>query len=108
MILDQTTKGNLQDGINNLVANEFPWCKEQIIRSREIVPIEDADLWMRYRNAMDRLLSIQRGINFGEFPSPNLAIENIDSEDMSGIKITNPLNPHIFYNIRHIVSEIVD
>jgi len=94
MILDQTTKDSLQDGINNLVASEFPWCKEQIIRSREIVPIEDADLWMRYRNAMDRLLSIQRGINFGEFPSPNLAFEIIDSDTMSEFRITDPLNPH--------------
>lgn len=99
MILDQTSKDSLQDGINNLIATEFPWCKEQIIRSRESIPIEDADLWMRYRNAMDRLLSIQRGVNFGEFPSLNLAIEDTDSEDtdpedMGGIGITDPSNPH--------------
>ena len=81
MILDQSKKDELQEGINNLVENEFPWCKEQIIKSREFVPIEDAELWMRYRNAMDRLLSVQRGVIFGEFPSPNLATDGIGSED---------------------------
>jgi len=81
MILDQSKKDELQEGINSLIANEFPWCKEQIIKSREFVPIEDAELWMRYRNAMDRLLSVQRGVIFGEFPSPNLATDGAESED---------------------------
>ncbi len=94
MILDQPIKDKLQEGINNLITTEFPWCKEQIIRSREIVPIEDAELWMRYRNAMDRLLSIQRGINFGEFPSPNLVTEDIEAEDIRKVGITDPINPN--------------
>jgi len=94
MILDQPIKDELQEGINKLITTEFPWCKEQIIRSREIVPIEDAELWMRYRNAMDRLLSIQRGINFSEFPSPNLVTEDIEAEDIEKVGITDPIYPN--------------
>lgn len=93
MILDPSKKEKLQGGIDNLIAVEFPWCKEQIIKSREFVPIEDAELWMRYRNAMDRLLSIQRGINFGEFPSPNLATEDIEAEDIKEVGLTESSNP---------------
>ena len=88
MFLDQSKKDELQKGINNLIATEFPWCKEQIIKSREFVPIEDAELWMRYRNAMDRLLLVQRGINFGEFPSPNLV-----TEDIKETELTDSSNP---------------
>jgi len=94
MILDHPLKDELQNGINELIATEFPWCKEQIIRSREIVPIEDAELWMRYRNAMDRLLSIQRGINFSEFPSPNLATEDIEVQYIERGGITDPIDPN--------------
>ena len=75
MFLDQSKKDELPKGINNLIATEFPWCKEQIIKSREFVPIEDAELWMRYKNVMDRLLLVQRGINFGEFLSPNVTTQ---------------------------------
>lgn len=94
MILDQPAKDKLQEGIDNLIANEFPWCKEQIIKSREFIPIEDADLWMRYRNAMDRLISIQRGINFGEFPSPKLITEDIEAEDIMEVGLSDPLSPN--------------
>lgn len=93
MFLDQSKKDELQKDINNLIANEFPWCKEQIIKSREFVPIEDAELWMRYRNAMDRLLLVQRGINFGEFPSPNLVTEDIVHEDSEEAGLTDSSNP---------------
>jgi hypothetical protein len=93
MFLDQSKKDELQKGINNLIATEFPWCKEQIIKSREFVPIEDAELWMRYRNAMDRLLLVQRGINFGEFPSPNLVTENIEPGDREEAWLTDSSNP---------------
>lgn len=93
MFLDQSKKDELQKGINNLIATEFPWCKEQIIKSREFVPIEDAELWMRYRNAMDRLLLVQRGINFGEFPSPNLVTEDIGPEGSEEAGLTDSSNP---------------
>ena len=93
MYLDQSKKDELQEGINNLIATEFPWCKEQLIKSREFVPIEDAELWMRYRNAMDRLLLVQRGINFGEFPSPNLVTEDIKSGDREEAGLTDSSNP---------------
>jgi len=84
---------NCKKGINNLIATDFLWCKEQIIRSRELVPIEDAELWMRYRNAMDRLLLVQRGINFGEFPSPNLVTEDIGAEAIEEVGLTDSSNP---------------
>ena len=93
MFLDQSKKDELQKGINNLLATEFPWCKEQIIKSREFVPIEDAELWMRYRNAMDRLLLVQRGINFGEFQSPNLVTEDREPEGSEEAGLTDSSNP---------------
>ncbi|MEA3325404.1 MAG: hypothetical protein U9Q37_09805 [Euryarchaeota archaeon] len=93
MFLDQSKKDELQKSINNLIATEFPWCKEQIIKSRKFVPIEDAELWMRYRNAMDRLLLVRRGINFGEFPSPNLVTEDIEPEDIEEAGLTDSSNP---------------
>jgi len=67
MKLEDSIKEELQNGINELIRIDFPWCKEQIIRTRELVDIEDAELWMRYRNAMDRLLCLQRGIIFRDF-----------------------------------------
>jgi hypothetical protein len=93
MYLDQSKKDELQEGINNLITTEFPWCKEQLIKSRAFVQIEDAELWMRYRNAMDRLLLVQRGINFGEFPSPNLVTEDIEDEDIKETELTDSSNP---------------
>ena len=93
MKLEPAIKEELQQGINEIIASEFPWCKEQIIRTRELVEIEDAEIWMRYRNGMDRLLCLQRGINLSEFPSPELAVEPIDSEDTGAIDI-DCLNPH--------------
>ncbi|MCX9011865.1 MAG: hypothetical protein OIN66_12170 [Candidatus Methanoperedens sp.] len=89
MILDPSTKTELQEGINKIISDEFPWSKEQIIRTRELVPIEDAELWMRYRNAMDRLLSVQRGVNSGEFPSRNLV-----TEDIEDYTLDDPSSPH--------------
>lgn len=89
MILDSSAKTELQQIIDEIVSNEFPWSKEQIIRTRELVPIEDAELWMRYRNAMDRLLSVQHGINHGEFPSYNLVTENIEDYTLD-----DPSNPY--------------
>ncbi|MCK4732403.1 MAG: hypothetical protein KAT65_08090 [Methanophagales archaeon] len=93
MILDPSKKDELQESINNLITTDFVWCKEQIIRSRELVPIEDAELWMRYRNAMDRLLLVQRGINFGEFPSPNSLNEDIGAENIEEVGLTDSSNP---------------
>lgn len=93
MKLEGSIKEELQQGINDILRDDFPWCKEQIIRTRELVGIEDAELWMRYRNGMDRLLSLQRGINLGEFPSSDLAFEQIDIRKMDGITI-NRINPH--------------
>jgi hypothetical protein len=93
MILDPSKKDELQESINNLIATDFIWCKEQIIRSRELVPIEDAELWMRYRNAMDRLLLVQRGINFGEFPSQNSLNEDIEAENIEVVGLTDSSNP---------------
>lgn len=93
MKLEPAIKEELQQGINEIIISEFPWCKEQIIRTRERVEIEDAEIWMRYRNGMDRLLCLQRGINFGEFPSPDSAIEPIEKEDTDAIDI-DVLNPH--------------
>ena len=57
------------------------------------MPIEDAELWMRYRNAMDRLLLVQRGINFGEFPSPNSLNEDIEAENIEEVGLTDSSNP---------------
>ena len=93
MNLDQSKKDALQENINEIISTDFIWCKEQLIRSREKVRIEDADLWMRYRNAMDRLLLVQRGINFGEFPSPNLVTEDIEDEDIKETELTDSSNP---------------
>ena len=42
---------------------------------------------MRYRNAMDRLLSIQRGINFGEFPSPDLVNNGLEISEVDGVQV---------------------
>ena len=93
MILDPSKKDELQETISNIIATDFLWCKEQLIRSRELVPIEDAELWMRYRNAMDRLLLIQRGINFGEFPSPNSLNGDIEAENIEEVGLTDSSNP---------------
>ena len=94
MILDKSKKDELQERINDLIATDFLWCKEQIIRSRALVPIEDAELWMRYRNAMDRLLLVQRAINFGEFPSPNSINGDIKAEISEGIGLAVSSNPN--------------
>jgi hypothetical protein len=93
MKLEPAIKEELQQGINELIRVEFPWCKEQIIRTRELVDIEDAEIWMRYRNGMDRLLCLQRGINLSEFPSPDFAVELIDIEKI-GENTIDSLNPH--------------
>lgn len=93
MILDPSKKDELQESINNLITTDFIWCKEQIIRSRGLVPIEDAELWMRYRNAMDRLLLVQRGIIFGEFPSPNSLNEDREAENIEEVGLTDSSNP---------------
>jgi len=93
MNLDQSKKDALQENINEIISTDFIWCKEQLIRSREKVRIEDADLWMRYRNAMDRLLLVQRGIIFGEFPSPNSLNVNIESEKIEELGLTYSSNP---------------
>ena len=93
MILDPSKKDELQETIRNIIATDFIWCKEQIIRSRELVLIEDAELWMRYRNAMDRLLLVQRGINFGEFPSQNSLNEDIEAENIEEVGLTDSSNP---------------
>ena len=95
MILDQSKKDELQERIDDLITTDFLWCKEQIIRSRAFVPIEDADLWMRYRNAMDRLLLVQRAINFGEFPSPNSINEDIEAEIIEEIGLVDSSNPNV-------------
>ncbi len=95
MILDQSKKDELQERIDDLIANDFLWCKEQIIRSRAFVPIEDADLWMRYRNAMDRLLLVQRAINFGEFPSLNSINGDMDDELIEEIGLVDSLDPNV-------------
>ena len=93
MILDPSKKDELQETISNIIATDFLWCKEQLIRSRELVQIEDAELWMRYRNAMDRLLLVQRGINFGEFPSQNSLNEDIEAENIDEVGLTDSSNP---------------
>ena len=90
MKIEGFIKEELQQGVNDLIMVDFPWCKEQIIRTRALIGIEDAEIWMKYRNAIDRLLSIQHGINLGEFPSPKFAFGQIDTEKMDGIVI----NPH--------------
>ena len=93
MILDPSKKDELQETIRNIIATDFLWCKEQLIRSRELVLIEDAELWMRYRNAMDRLLLVQRGIIFGEFPSQNSLNEDIEAENIEEVGLTDSSNP---------------
>lgn len=90
MKLEGPIKEELQQRINDVIRDDFPWCKEQIIRTRELIAIEDAEIWMRYRNGMDRLLCLQRGINLGEFPSSDLPFGQMDIKKMDGIAI----NPH--------------
>ena len=43
MKIEGSIKEELQGGINELIKDDFPWCKEQIIRTRELVDVEDAE-----------------------------------------------------------------
>ncbi len=71
MKIDNAYKQKLQPKINECL-NDFAWCKKEIISSRELITqaVEDSNLWMRYRNALDRLATVQLGVYKGEFP-PN-------------------------------------
>lgn len=90
MKLEGSIKEELQQRINDIIEDDFLWCKEQIIRTRELVGIEDAEIWMKYRNGMDRLLLLQRDINLGEFPSSDLTFGRIDVDNRIAINSIDP------------------
>lgn len=72
MKLDEAYIKKLQPKIAECL-EDFASCKKEIIESRELIAqrIEDTSLWMRYRNALDRLATVQLGIVRGEFPPSN-------------------------------------
>jgi hypothetical protein len=69
MKLDEEYVKNLQPKITECL-KDFALCKKEIISSRELITqdIEDSNIWMRYRNALDRLATVQLAIQEGEFP----------------------------------------
>lgn len=63
---------------------DFSMCKKEIISSRELITqdIEDSNIWMRYRNALDRLATVQLAIYDGEFPpKSNLEVLEVDTPE---------------------------
>lgn len=69
MKLDEEYIIKLQPQIRECL-RDFSICKKEIISSRELITqtIEDSNIWMRYRNALDRLVTVQLSICEGEFP----------------------------------------
>lgn len=66
----------LQRRINGILTSEFPWAKEKLLASRRRIspdiPTEDTNLWLRFRNALDRVATVQSYVILRKVPDPPL------------------------------------
>jgi hypothetical protein len=62
----------VQETINRLITDVFPRCKDELTEATTLSGLQDPELWVMYRNAMDRVLTAQRNL---------LINENIDFDE---------------------------
>lgn len=76
MQLSKAECGRLQRRIDGILTSEFPWAKERLLASRRRIhvdiPTEDTNLWLRFRNALDRVATVQSYVILKKVPDPPL------------------------------------
>lgn len=70
MAIDRGKRRRINERLKRFYLTDFPFAKRNLIESRQSpgIEIEDPNLWMRHRNALDRVAEVQAMLAAGEIP----------------------------------------